>query len=179
VAAHVRPSDGTAYPEFGLAQRLQTIAQLLRANVGIRIFFVEPGSGGFGGFDNHANQRGNHCAMLEHVSESVAAFLDDLKRDRLLDRILLMTFSEFGRTVTENGRRGTDHGVAAPMFLAGGRVKGGLVGRHPSLADLDKDALKFHTDFRQVYATVLNGWLGYDSKAVLGRQFDAIDLFRV
>ena len=177
VANSARWTDGTAYPEFGLAQRLRTIAQLIRADVGIRVFFAEPGSGGFGGFDNHANQRGNHCAMLEHVSESVAAFLDDLKRDGLVDRVLLMTFSEFGRTVSENGRRGTGHGAAGPMFFAGGRVKGGLTGRRPSLTDLDNDALKFHTDFRQVYATVLDSWLGYDSESVLQSRFQRIELF--
>jgi uncharacterized protein (DUF1501 family) len=87
-----------------------------------------------------------------------------------------MTFSEFGRTVKENGRRGTDHGAAAPMFLAGGRVRGGLVGPHPSLTDLDKGALKMHTDFRKVYATVLDRWLGFESAAVLGGQFESLDI---
>jgi uncharacterized protein (DUF1501 family) len=88
-----------------------------------------------------------------------------------------MTFSEFGRTVKENGRRGTGHGLAAPLFLAGGRLKGGLVGAHPSLTDLDGGALKFHTDFRQVYATVLDRWLGFDSDRILGRHFEPLDVF--
>ena len=79
-----------------------------------------------------------------------------------------MTFSEFGRRVQENGSRGTDHGAASCLFVAGPSVKGGVVGKHPSLADLDADDLKFHTDFRRVYATLLDGWLGCDSKAVLG-----------
>jgi uncharacterized protein (DUF1501 family) len=164
------------YPAFGLARDLRTVAQLIRADIGIRICFVELGGGGIGGFDNHANQLGNHCALLHQLAESVAAFIDDLKRDQRLNQVLLMTFSEFGRTVKENGRRGTDHGAAAPLFLAGGRVKGGLVGPHPSLTDLDKGALKLHTDFRRVYATVLDRWLGIDSEAVLGKRFEPLDV---
>jgi len=181
-AAATRPgsleSGSIVYPPFGLAENLRTIAQLIRADVGIRIFFAELSGGGIGGFDNHANQLGNHCALLHQLAESVAAFVDDLKQDKLLDRVLLMTFSEFGRTVQENGRRGTDHGAAAPMFMAGGKLKGGLVGPHPSLTDLDNGGLKFHTDFRQVYATVLDRWLGFDSTAVLGQHFEPLDILR-
>ncbi len=166
------------YPSFGLANDLHAIAQLIRADIGIRIFFAELGGGGIGGFDNHANQLGNHCAMLYQLAESVAAFVYDLKRDHSLDRVLLMTFSEFGRTVKENGRRGTGHGGAAPIFLACGKLKGGLVGPHPSLTDLDNGGLKFHTDFRQVYATVLDRWLGFDSEPVLGNRFQPLDVMQ-
>ena len=134
------------YPPFGLAGNLRTVAQLIRADLGIRIFVAELGGGGIGGFDNHANQFGNHCALLHQLAESTAAFVQDLKRDQLLDRVLLMTFSEFGRTVRENGRRGTDHGARRPVFLAGG-VTGGLVGSHPSLIDLDNGALSFTLTF--------------------------------
>jgi uncharacterized protein (DUF1501 family) len=170
-------TGASGYPAFGLAADLRTIARLIRAETGIRIFCAELGGGGIGGFDNHANQLGNHCAVLHQLSESVAAFVDDLRRDGLLKRVLLMTFSEFGRTLKENGRRGTGHGVAAPVFLAGGKLKGGLVGSHPSLTDLDNGALRYHTDFRQVYATVLERWLGFDSRAVLGRQFEPLHIF--
>jgi uncharacterized protein (DUF1501 family) len=171
-------TPGGDYPPFGLARDLRTVAQLIRADIGIRIFFVELGGGGLGGFDNHANQLGNHCALLNQLAESVAAFIYDLRRDKQLDRVLLMTFSEFGRTVRENGRRGTDHGAAAPLFLAGSKVKGGLVGPHPSLTDLDKGALKVHTDFRRVYATVLDRWLGFESEPVLGRRFEPLDVLK-
>ena len=92
-----------------------------------------------------------------------------------MDRVLVATFSEFGRTVKENGRRGTGHGVAGPVFLAGGKVKGGLVGAHPSLTDLDEGALKHRIDFRQVYATALDRWLGYDSRLALGATFKTLD----
>ena len=177
VEAMVKAAGGSAeYPAFRLARDLHTVAQLIRADIGIRIFFVELGGGGIGGFDNHANQLGNHCALLHQLAESVAAFVYDLQRDKQLDRVLLMTFSEFGRTVKENGRRGTDHGSAAPIFLAGGKIKGGLVGPHPSLTDLDRGSLKMHTDFRRVYATVLDRWLGFDSEPVLGERFEPLDI---
>ena len=172
-------ANTTEYPSFQLAATFRTVARLIRADVGIRIFFIEFGGGGIGGFDNHANQLGNHCALLHQLSESLAAFVHDLKRDKLLGRVLLMTFSEFGRTLKENGRRGTGHGAAAPVFLAGGKLKGDLIGPRPSLTDLDNGAPKFHTDFRRVYATVLDKWLGFDSRTVLGRQFESLDVLNV
>ncbi len=175
-AVTTTPAD---YPSFKLAQNLHTIAQLIRADVGIRVFFTELGGDGFGGFDNHANQLGNHCALLHQLSESVGAFIRDLRTQNLLDRVLLMTYSEFGRTVNENGRRGTGHGAAAPVFLAGGQLKGGLIGPHPSLTDLHKNSLKHHTDFRQLYATALDTWLGVECQAVLGQTFETVDCLSV
>lgn len=172
-------SNAAEYPSFRLAGHLRTIAQLIRADVGIRIFYAELGGGGIGGFDNHANQLGNHCALLHQLSESLAAFINDLESDKLLDRVLLMTISEFGRTVRENGRRGTGHGAAAPIFLAGGKLKSGIIGSHPSLTDLDNDSLKFHTDFRSVYATILDKWLGFESRTILGRQYAPLDILDV
>ena len=169
-------STRASYPNFSLAKDLQTVASLIRAEVGIRIFYVELGGGGIGGFDNHANQMGNHCALLEQLSESVAAFAADLSTDRLFDRVLLMTFSEFGRTAAENGRRGTDHGVAGPIFLAGGGLRGGIQGVNPSLTDLDAGALKLQIDFRSVYATVLQDWLQIPSQPILGREFPRLKL---
>ena len=175
----LRNSSASAgnYPQFHLAEQLRTISQLIRAETGIRIFYVGFGGGGIGGFDSHANQRDNHSALLRHLSKSVAAFIDDLKQEKLVDRVVLMTFSEFGRTVQENGRKGTGHGSAAPMFLAGGKFKGGLVGEHPSLTELENGGPKHHTDFRRVYATVLETWLGFDSRSVLGAGFEPLDVF--
>ena len=97
-------------------------------------------------------------------------------RQKLLDRVVLMTFSEFGRTVAENGRRGTDHGAAAPMFLAGGKLRGGMVGAHPSLTDLHNGGLSFHTDFRRVYATLLDRWLGFPNQPILGQQYEPVPI---
>ena len=179
IEAVTKTTGGTEYPAFRLAGTLRTVARLIRADVGIRIFFTELGGGGIGGFDNHANQLGNHCALLGQLSESLAAFVDDLEKDKLLDRVVLMTISEFGRTVKENGRRGTGHGASAPVFLAGGKLKGGRVGSHPSLTDLDNGALKFHTDFRRLYATVLDRWLGFDSRPVLGKQYQPLDVLNL
>ena len=167
------------YPPLQLAGMFRTIAQLIRAEVGIRIYYTELGGEEPGGFDNHANQRDNHAALLRQLSDCLSAFILDLKRDNLLDRVLLMTFSEFGRTLAENGRRGTDHGSAAPMLLAGGKLKAGLVGPHPSLTALENGGPKHHTDFRRVYATVLDRWLGLDSRAVLGEKFEPLDVLRV
>ncbi len=168
-----------AYPSFQLAEDLRTVAQLIRADLGIRIFFTELGGGGIGGFDNHANQKGNHCALLHQLSESVLAFMRDLQPDKLLDRVLLMTFSEFGRTLEENGRHGTGHGSAAPVFLAGGRLKDSQVGAHPKLTELENGGLKFHTDFRRLYATVLDQWLGIDSVRVLQKKYQAVEMLKI
>jgi len=179
VEAAVRAAGpGADYPPYQLAATLGTVATLIRARVGIRIFLTELGGGGIGGFDNHANQRDNHAALLKQLSESVAAFVADLARDEQLDRVVLMTFSEFGRTLTENGRRGTGHGAAQPILLAGGKLRGGLVGAHPSLTDLDQDAPKHHTDYRRLYATMLETWLGLDAAAVLGKRYEPLELFR-
>jgi uncharacterized protein (DUF1501 family) len=158
-------SESAAYPPFPLAQNLAMIAQLIRADLGIRIYFAEMGGGGIGGFDTHANQAANHGALLREL----------LNRDRLLDSVLVMTFSEFGRTLSENGRRGTDHGTAAPIFMIGGKVKGGLWGAHPSLTDLEADSLKYHTDFRRVYATVLGRWLKLKNEKVVTPGFAPLD----
>jgi len=168
-------SESAAYPPFPLAQNLAMIAQLIRADLGIRIYFAEMGGGGIGGFDTHANQAANHGALLRELSESALAFVNDLNRDRLLDSVLVMTFSEFGRTLSENGRRGTDHGTAAPIFMIGGKVKGGLWGAHPRLTDLEADSPKYHTDFRRVYATVLGRWLKLKNEKVLTPGFAPLD----
>ena len=95
----------------------------------------------------------------------------------MLHRVALITFSEFGRTVSENGRRGTGHGAAQPLFLAGGSLSGGLIGAPPDLADLDQDAPKPHTDFRRVFATLLDGWLGFESPEILGQRYEPMKLF--
>jgi len=168
-------ASSKGYPDFPLAEDLKSIAQLIRARLGIRIYLAEQGGGQIGGFDTHAGQAINHGALLRELSESIAAFVTDLRGDGLLESVLVMTFSEFGRTLSENGRRGTDHGAAAPVFVAGAKFKSRLLGTHPSLTDLDGDAPKFHTDFRRLYSTVLDRWLGYDSRAVLGKSFAPIE----
>ena len=175
VRAAAAATPAGRFPATQFAQRLRAVASLIRADVGIRVHFTELGGDGFGGFDNHANQKENHAALLAQFSDGVGAFIDDLRRDGLARRVLLMTVSEFGRTFRENGRHGTGHGAAAPVFVAGGRIKGGMTGPHPDLGRLDNDAPPCHTDFRRVFATVLRTWLGADADAVLGASFEPVE----
>ncbi|HXG08374.1 MAG TPA: DUF1501 domain-containing protein [Gemmataceae bacterium] len=161
------------YPPTQLANRLRLAAQLIDADLGARIFYVS-----IDGFDTHASQAATHSQLLQEVSGAMTAFYKDLAARGHKDRLLLMTFSEFGRRAKENGSRGTDHGSAAPMLLVGGRVKPGLVGAHPSLTQLEAGNLKHHTDFRQVYAAVLDQWLGVNSKEVLGAEFKPVEIFK-
>jgi len=168
VTAAYKPA--AEYPANGLARKLKTVAQLIAGDLGTRIFFVS-----LGGFDTHADQAGAHQGLLAELSSAVRAFYLDLKGHRLEDRVLLATYSEFGRRVTENGSLGTDHGAASQMFVVTPTGKGGLYGKHPSLTDLVQGDLKFHTDFRSVYATILDRWLKLPGKAVLGGEFPAVD----
>lgn len=153
----------------GLSQKLQLVAGLIARGFGTRIFYVS-----IDGFDTHSDQAPAHQRLLSELAGAVAEFFRELKETHHADRVRLMTFSEFGRRVNENGSKGTDHGAASCLFVAGPSVKGGVVGQHPSLADLDSDDLKYHTDFRRVYATLLDGWLQCDSKAVLGAKWDHV-----
>ncbi len=161
------------YPGGGLANNLKLVARLIAGGLPTRVFYVSQG-----GYDTHTNQRGSQDARLKELADSVKAFTDDLTALGEFDRVTLMTFSEFGRRVTENGSRGTDHGAAAPMFIIGSHVKSGLLGTEPSLApaDLEDGDIKFGTDFRSVYATLLQDWLKTPSVPILGRQFATLQL---
>ena len=158
-----------AYPGTQLANNLKLIAQMIAGDLGTRIFFVS-----LGGFDTHSQQIGAHQALLGELSSAVKAFYDDLKGHGLDERVVLATYSEFGRRVQENGSLGTDHGAASQMLVVTSG-KGGLFGEHPALNDLDEGDLKFHTDFRSVYATLLEKWLGFASEPVLGTQFELMN----
>ncbi|MBY0522110.1 MAG: DUF1501 domain-containing protein [Gemmataceae bacterium] len=161
------------YPNTPLANRLKLAAQLIDADLGARVFYVS-----IDGFDTHANQLNAHANLLTQVSGAMTAFYKDMAARGHKDRILMTTFSEFGRRARENGSKGTDHGSGAPMILVGGKVKNGVVGAHPSLTDVADNNLKFHTDFRQVYAAILDQWLGISSKEVLGKEFKAAEIFK-
>lgn len=175
--ARQRRSGHDDYPDFALAADLRTVADCIRAELGSRLYVVELGGGGIGGFDNHANQAGNHDALLDQLARALEAFARDLRGDGLLERVLLMTYSEFGRTLKENGRHGTDHGLAGPVFLLGGGIRPGLRGEHPSLTDLDQGGLKATADFRQLYAAVLGPWLGLPSDEILGAEYEPLPLW--
>ena len=156
-----------------LAEDLRLVAAMIASGIPSRIYYVS-----LGGFDTHANQRGRHDNLMRTVSSAVSAFLGDLRAAGRLDRVLVLAFSEFGRRVAENASRGTDHGVAAPLFLFGARARGGLHGKHPSLTDLDRGDLRMTVDFRRVYSEVVEGWLGAPAEAVLGKRWEPLGLIR-
>ena len=169
--AVARQSSSAEYPQTTLGKKLRGIAQLIQAGLSTRIYYVT-----LNGFDTHSQQAESHAGLLRELSGAVTAFVDDLAQAGQSQRVLLACFSEFGRRVKENASRGTDHGAAAPMFLAGGRLRSGLVGEHPSLTDLEDGDLKFHTDFRRVYATLLEQWLGVASEPLLGSIYKPLPL---
>jgi uncharacterized protein (DUF1501 family) len=157
------------YPQGQLAAGLNIIARMIAGGLPTRVYYASQG-----GFDTHANQLNAHNRLMGEFNDAIAAFVADLKQQGNFERVLLMTFSEFGRRVQENANGGTDHGAAAPMFVLGGAVKAGLFGKYPSLTDLDRGDLKFNTDFRNVYGTVLERWLKAPSELVLGRKFPTL-----
>jgi uncharacterized protein (DUF1501 family) len=160
-----------AYPGEELAAALRAVAAMIEADVGTRVFSVE-----LDGFDTHDNQRGRHDQLMRRLDAALGAFYKDLRGRTGADETLIVVFSEFGRRLKENGSKGTDHGVAAPMLVLGSKVKGGLYGKHPSLEKLDDGDLIYTTDFRSVYATVIERWFGAEPRAVLGRDYPPLDL---
>ena len=166
IAARVQ--NQAVYPGSQLGNSLKMVAKLIGGGLPTRIYYVSQG-----GYDTHTNQIATQQRLLGDLADSVKAFVDDLKAQGNLPRVLVMTFSEFGRRVSENANGGTDHGAAAPMFIVGNKVKAGLLGKYPSLApaDLFQGDVKYNVDFRSVYAGVLENWLKTKSAPILGRQF--------
>jgi uncharacterized protein (DUF1501 family) len=156
-----------------LFQKLNLVAQLIQRGFGTRVFYLS-----LDGFDTHSQQGDEHQRLLGELANSVNNFFTQLQSGGHDKRVLVMTFSEFGRRVDENSSRGTDHGAASCMFVVGPGVKGGPIGKHPSLSDLGDGDLKHHTDFRRVYATLLDKWLGCDSRVVLGDKFEHLDFVK-
>jgi uncharacterized protein (DUF1501 family) len=158
----------------GLASQLKLVAQVINGNLGTRLFSVS-----MGGFDTHGNQKDSQAKLFGQLGDAVDAFMQDLANIGRQDDVVLMTFSEFGRRVKQNGSNGTDHGTAAPMFIIGNRVQGGMYGTYPSLGDLDSNAdLKFNADFRSVYAGMLRDVVGADPTPILAGSFDPIAVIR-
>ena len=171
---------GPTYPATALGRHLQLVARAIKAGLRASTYYVTQGGGevGEGDYDTHAGQLPTHARLLAELAGGWAALLKDLRESRLEDRVALAAFSEFGRRVQENASGGTDHGTAGPVLLAGGRVRGGLVGAAPRLLDLQDGVLKGPVDFRRVYATLLEGWLGAPAEAALGGTFEPLPLFR-
>lgn len=172
LAQQIEPAYQGTFPDSDLARQLTLTARLINTNLGIRVF-----STSIGGFDNHSDEPGTHAQNLADLDAAIDAFYANLA-STWRTRVTLMTFSEFGRRPEENDTIGTDHGTAAPLFLIGNRVKGGVYGAASPTTQLDANGnLKYHTDFRSVYATVLDTWLNADSKQVLGYQFANLGCF--
>jgi uncharacterized protein (DUF1501 family) len=172
-AISARVDNKATYPGSQLGTSLKLVAKLIGGGLPTRIFYVSQG-----GYDTHTNQVGTHQRLLADLGDSVKAFTDDMKAQGNMGRVMVMTFSEFGRRVSDNANSGTDHGAAAPMFVIGNRVKAGLLGQYPSLApaDLYQGDIKYTVDFRSVYASVLETWLRTRSEPILGRKFPQLQL---
>lgn len=156
-----------------LSGDMRKVAALIHAGLETRIFYVS-----IGGWDTHANQTGQQETLLTYTAQAIESFLQDMQRMGRADDVAIMVFTEFGRRVSENASKGTDHGVATPMYVFGKRVKGGFRGQFPSLTDLDQGDLKMTTDFRSVYATMIKEWMGYeDTKAILKGDFPTLGIF--
>jgi uncharacterized protein (DUF1501 family) len=166
------PAATYPFGEFGAG--LRTVAAMINGGLPTRVYYVSLGS-----FDTHAQERNTHDRLMQQLADGVAAFWADLVAQKNDDRVLMMTFSEFGRRVEQNASGGTDHGAAAPMMFFGKSLRApGLLGKHPSLTDLDQGDLKFAIDFRNVYAAVLEKWLQTPTAPILGPGFDALPLVK-
>lgn len=161
---------GDTYPKTGLGKNLKTIASLILSDTDTAVYYASLGS-----FDTHINQEGQQKRLFTEMNDALAAFIKDLKTNGKWNDVLVATFSEFGRRVSQNASGGTDHGKANQMFFMGGGLQQkGLLNPLPDLADLDEGDLKFGVDFRSVYATLLDNWLGADSAVILGEKFERL-----
>ena len=166
--SHGKYSSSVEYPDTGIARKLKGIAKVHLAELGTRIFYCDQA-----GFDTHANQMGTHAALWKEVSEGIEDFFADLKEHAAADNVVMLLFSEFGRRAQDNGS-GTDHGSGGVAFAIGDPVKGGQYGEYPSikLGDLQQGDLVPNLDFRGMYSTVLEDWLGLDANPIVKGTFE-------
>ena len=159
------------YPKSDIGNSLKTIASLIFSDINTKVYYLSLGS-----FDTHVNQEGQQKRLFTEMNDAIGAFVKDLKTNNRFQDVMLMTFSEFGRRVSQNASGGTDHGTANSMFfVSGGLQQKGVLNALPDLADLQEGDLKYKIDFKNVYATVLNKWLNADDKKILGSQFDYLN----
>ncbi len=172
-----KAKNTVTYPKTNLGRQLAIVASLIAGGLETPVYLAN-----ISGFDTHAKQLELHGNVLKQLSEAVAAFQQDIEQLGVADKVVLMTFSEFGRRVAENGSQGTDHGTAAPLFVIGKSLTGGIIGTNPDLGNLDRNGDLLHQfDYRQVYSTILQDHLGLDSaktQQILGGNYQSINLFQ-
>ncbi len=173
LASLPRGGDDANYPGTGLGERLRLVARLMKSGLGARVFYTLQG-----GFDTHSAQFFSHLQLMNEFAGAVSAFFADVAAAKLAERVTLLAFSEFGRTIKQNASAGTDHGTAGAVFLAGPGVTGGLHGKLPDLTDLVQGEPKMTTDFRRIYASVLEDWLKLSPKESLGAEMEKMKLFK-
>lgn len=161
--AYQKGTTKADYPDESLAEQLAIVARLIKGDLGTKVYMVS-----IGGFDTHANQINRHPLLMNRLAEAVSAFMLDLDKDNLSNKVLGMTFSEFGRTIHENGSEGTDHGTGAPMLIFGGENLGSeIIGSPPDLINIDQYGDPYYEiDFRDVYASALGDWIGMDDRVL-------------
>jgi len=173
-------TSNVQYPDNnGLADGLKMLAQVITTIPEVSLLYLQ-----MGGYDTHSDQissggktTGQHAGLLQDFSDAIDAFHQDLIAHQLADKVIIFQWSEFGRRPGENASHGTDHGTCSSIFVIGDAIHGGLYGKQPSLASADLDDAgnpKFTVDFRSVYATILNKWLGGDAGQVLGSDFEDV-----
>jgi uncharacterized protein (DUF1501 family) len=167
--AHAAYQPAVEYPKDGFSAGLKLLAETITGDLGVKVGYIT-----IGGFDTHSGQKNQQARLLQTLSDGLKAFWDDLTAHGKAGDVMIMTWSEFGRRVIENGSNGTDHGTAAPQFIIGQHIRAGHWGEPPSLSDLDRGNFKFTTDFRSVYSTVMDGWLGAPAEKVLGARFPVL-----
>lgn len=161
---------GQVYPNYELGKNLKTISSLILSDINTKVYYVSLGS-----FDTHVNQDAQQKRLFTELNEAIQAFTADMKSNKRFEDVLMMTFSEFGRRVSQNASNGTDHGTANNMFfISGGLKEKGILNAMPDLSNLSDGDLKHTVDFKNVYATVLNKWLGVDDKKVLGKKYEQL-----
>ncbi len=159
------------YPATVTGKNLKTIASLIMSDINTKVYYLSLGS-----FDTHVNQENQQKRLFTELNDAISAFVKDLKDNNRFQDVMLMTFSEFGRRVSQNASGGTDHGTANNMFFIGGGLKQkGIINALPDLSDLNEGDLKHTVDFKNVYATMLHKWLGADDKEILGKQYEYMD----
>ena len=164
-------SSSVEYADTPIAQSMKNIAQVLTADLGTRVYYAQHGS-----FDTHAGQVDSHAKLWTDTANALGDFMDDIKEHDLEDEVLVLVFSEFGRRIQDN-TAGTDHGSGGVSFVIGTPVKGGFYGEYPSLKEEDhlEGDLHFNTDFRSIYSTIAERWLGVDPELAANGRYEQID----